>query len=222
MKTPKVYTDNLKQKIITKEMLVCCLYSVNKRAKNYRDKEREYRERKRNGNNRYFNRYYYDKYDDEGKARKKKEEFYQKKEILLSVLKPVVIHKEQIGYEKERIYDYDSRYQKHLKKDDFVWENCFWSEEYEREVWFGDILKEDCPIYHYYLFYDIGAGKTFHTPINEEEVEKEKEKYGIEVVEIDQLDTHGEDIGELISCQFVDKVISLISSGDYKLNLEVS
>ena len=39
MKTPKEYQDNLKKKIITEEMLADCLYSVNKRAKNYRNKE---------------------------------------------------------------------------------------------------------------------------------------------------------------------------------------
>lgn len=40
MKTPKEYRDNLLNHIITKQMLVDCLYRVNKRAKNYRDKER--------------------------------------------------------------------------------------------------------------------------------------------------------------------------------------
>ena len=44
MRTPKEYTDNLKKKIITENMLLDCLYSVNKRAKNYRDKERDYRQ----------------------------------------------------------------------------------------------------------------------------------------------------------------------------------
>lgn len=38
MKTPKEYQDNLKNGIITEEMFTDCLYSVNKRAKNYRDK----------------------------------------------------------------------------------------------------------------------------------------------------------------------------------------
>ena len=41
MKTPKEYTKNLKNGIITEDMIVDCLYSVNKRAKNYRDKERQ-------------------------------------------------------------------------------------------------------------------------------------------------------------------------------------
>lgn len=56
MKTPPQYTKNLKNKIITEEMLINCLYSSNKRAKNYRDKISEYRN--------YFrsNRFAYDKY----------------------------------------------------------------------------------------------------------------------------------------------------------------
>ena len=37
MKTPKEYTDNIKNGIITTSMLEAALYSVNKRAKNYRN-----------------------------------------------------------------------------------------------------------------------------------------------------------------------------------------
>ena len=43
MKAPKTYTENLKNKIITQDMLCDCLFSVNKRAKNCRDKIREYK-----------------------------------------------------------------------------------------------------------------------------------------------------------------------------------
>lgn len=38
MRTPVEYTNNLKKGIITDQMLVDCLFSVNKRAKNWRDK----------------------------------------------------------------------------------------------------------------------------------------------------------------------------------------
>jgi len=37
MKTPKLYSDLLKKKQLTTEMIAECIYSVNKRAKNYRD-----------------------------------------------------------------------------------------------------------------------------------------------------------------------------------------
>ena len=64
MKTPKKYTENLKKCIITKQMLSDCLYSVNKRATNWRDMEREYRSSQ------------YDYYGDEEKARARKEYYY--------------------------------------------------------------------------------------------------------------------------------------------------
>ena len=43
MKTPLEYTKNLKNHIITPQMLLDCIYSTNKRAKNWRVKEQEYR-----------------------------------------------------------------------------------------------------------------------------------------------------------------------------------
>ena len=78
MKTPKEYSDNLSNHIITKRMLVDCLYSVNKRAKNYRDKEREQRAYSRS------HRYVANSAFIEG-AREKKLEMYRMKDILLQV-----------------------------------------------------------------------------------------------------------------------------------------
>lgn len=43
MRTPKEFEKNLKSGTVTQEMLGACIYSVNKRAKNYRDlKNRSY------------------------------------------------------------------------------------------------------------------------------------------------------------------------------------
>ena len=91
MRTPKDYQNKLKDRVITKQMLLDCLYSSNKRAKNYRDKEREYRDYFR------YNRYAYDKYDNVDKCKQKKEEYYKQKEFMLSILEPVCIHKELYG-----------------------------------------------------------------------------------------------------------------------------
>lgn len=57
MRTPAEYSKNLKNHVITMQMLLECLYSSNKRAKNWRDKEREWRSCR------------YDEYDNESKAR---------------------------------------------------------------------------------------------------------------------------------------------------------
>lgn len=207
MKTPKSYVDNLKSGIITRNMLHDALFSVNKRAKNYRDKETEYRRRRK------INRYYYDKYDNEEKNREKKNEYYKKKEILLSLISPACIHRELVGYERERIYDYDIRYDKYFKKGDYVWSNSYYDYEEYTEVWFIDILNKNRPIYNYYLFYDFGMEHTFHSPINEDQLSK----YNLEIIDIDKLDTFGEEIEDLLSIQFVDKVIALINQGNFIL-----
>ena len=65
MQTSKAFKENLKNKIITKEMLNQALYSVNKRAKNYRDKAWDYS---------FYGGAYYEI------AREKKEECYRIKE----------------------------------------------------------------------------------------------------------------------------------------------
>lgn len=98
-------------------------------------------------------------------------------------------------------------------RKNFVWENCFYDYNEGREVWFGDIEDKNKPKYHYYLFYDINGTKTFHSPIQEEDIKK----YDLEVINIDQLETEGHDISDLISNQFVQKVLVLIDSKNYKL-----
>ncbi len=67
MKTSKDFKDKLSKGIITASMLEAALYSVNKRAKNYRDKEREIKDS-------------YGKYSKYARTpHAKKEDFYKKK-----------------------------------------------------------------------------------------------------------------------------------------------
>jgi len=91
MVTPKIYTANLIKGIITDEMLASAIYSVNKRAKNARDKEREYRREYRNR---------YDYYGNEERARERKEYYYELKDSLLefATAKCTCIHK--VGHVK--------------------------------------------------------------------------------------------------------------------------
>ena len=208
MRTPAAYSNNLKNHIITMQMLLDCLYSSNKRAKNWRDKEREYREKFRN------NRYYSDTYDNEEKAREKKEEYYWQKEIMLFVLKPVCIHRETLERShRERFYDYEDEYWEYMDKELFSHMGEFWDKDKRDYVYFGDVIVEDDPIYHYYLFYDVGGDHTFHTPINEEDVCLYDD---LEVKDISQINTKGYNIVDLLSNQFVTKVINLILSEDFK------
>lgn len=66
----------------------------------------------------------------------------------------------------------------------------------------------------YYLFYQIGA-YSFHKPISQDAL---KSKYpNIDLVHIEELHTTGKDITDLISNQFVTKVINLIDSGNFEI-----
>lgn len=212
MRTPKEYTDNLTKGIITTQMLLDALYSVNKRAKNWRDKEREYRSFSSLQHS--INHFYYDKYNNIEKAKATKEAYYKQKEMLLSIIKPVCIHKELVGYERERIYDYDPRYKNFAMAKNFVWENCYYDHDEERKVWFGDVELRDKPRYFFYLFYDLGGNHTFHSPIKEEKIDQLE----LPIVEIGSLNTKGNDISFLLSTQFVKKMLVLIASGKYKLS----
>ena len=203
MKTPKEFVENLKKGIITEEMLDSCLYSVNKRAKNWRDKKREYKG------------WHYAKHDYSAMALAQEEQMYRRKEILLSATKPVCIHREPVNYPRIRIYDYDNdfidRLSEHILKNDIVWANSYLERNSYREVKFFDFEDRSKPVWRYYLFYQL-SNHSYHTPIKESETRK----YDLPVITINKLETQGDEISQLISVQFVDKVISLITEGHFE------
>lgn len=201
MKTPKSYNDNLKQNIITKDMLVDCLFSVNKRAKNCRDKEQEYRDFYR------YTPYVRDKYHNVASYREKKSEYYEQKEKLLTLIQPTCIHQEDSS-RRRRIRDYEPEYRKFARKGKYVHDGSYFDCVRDEYICFIDIIE---PVKKYYLFYDLGTC-SFHSPIEEEQLSSYT---GLEVKNIGQLKTKGKEIGELISVQFVKKVIDLIESDTY-------
>lgn len=196
MRTPKKYTDNLKLGIITKDMLADCLYSVNKRAKNCRDKQRAY--------------YGMDSYAD--KYREQKEKYYGQKEILLHLIQPTCIHMETVQ-RKQRIYDYEPEYDECFYNGLFFHEGGYYDREMQQYVSFGDMYVDE---QKYYLFYDLGKS-SFHTPIENYEMKKYP---NLELVDIGRLITAGKDIVDLVSTQFVEKVLTIILSGEYQYTME--
>ena len=206
MITPKEYIKNLKKGIITDKMLEDALVSVNKRAKNYRDKKREYKEWCRSTG-------MYDKYGNIERCEKMQTDMYQKKDALLSLLKPIAIHKEGAGFETVRHYDYESDYEEKLIRAAFAgtlqWDNSFYDYENDFEVNFFDEQLRNQPKYRYYLYYALGD-HTYHTPINEEKAEEVSMTYDIPIVPIAPLDTIGQEITDLLSIQFVDKMLDRI------------
>lgn len=191
MRTPKEYTQNLKNRVITQDMLAASLFSVNKRAKNCRDQEREYR---------------YDRYDTKEKYREKKEHYYEQKEKMLALLTPTCIHSEPC---KRRVRYYDEEFTCIDPTHEVVKSGRYYDRDEQRYVEFMDVLENDR---RFYLYYELGD-YSFHKPIYNTDLKK----LGLEIKQIDELETTGEDISDLISTQFVNKLLELIEEGDYQL-----
>ncbi|QLF56162.1 hypothetical protein [Streptococcus sp. oral taxon 061] len=205
MRTPKRYTDLIKNKKITNQIIAECIYSVNKRAKNYRDKIED-------SNQAGF--YKYKEINNE-KAKEQKEKYYSMKEDLLLNFSPKLVHKQYVGEKRQRVYSYQKNYEKlyNEKRNDIVWENSYYDYDRNKEVDFFDYSLGEKK-YLYFLYYEIGE-YSFHTPITEERAEKNTQ---LEIKEIDEnFQTHGADIVDLLSTQFVQKVIDLLDSGDYTI-----
>ena len=216
MKTPKEYLKNLKNGKITIEMLENAIFSVNKRAKNYRDRERLVR-----------SKYYNDRYDEEEKCRNKKNELYKQKEFLLSfVNKPSCIHQEKI-LTTRRIFDYQDEYEnikdENVKRENYYIEKPEWmdddewcDEENGIKIYFKDIW--EFSYYKYYLFYQF-PNFSFHVPIeNKIEAEKIAIEKNIEIIEIDSIKTEGEEVKELLSMQFINKLIEFLKQSKLKVS----
>ena len=205
MRTPKRYTDLIKNKKITNQIIAECIYSVNKRAKNYRDKIEDYKQAG-------FYRY---KENNIENAKEQKEKYYSMKEDLLLNFSPKLIHKKYDGEKIQRVYSYQKNYTKlyNEKINDIIKENSYYDYDRNKEVDFFDYSLGEKK-YLYFLYYEIGE-YSFHTPITEERLEKNTQ---LEIKEIDEnFQTHGADIVDLLSTQFVQKVIDLLDSGDYTI-----
>lgn len=192
MKTPETYKNFLTQAICDEQMLADVIYSFNKRAKNHRDKSN------------YYRKISYDKYDNEGKAKAKMEEYYDKKDKLLKLFpnKAICIHKHTIK-KRRRIYDYQKEY---AGISNYIYTNYYydWDNDKLKEVWFVDI-EEDMD--NYYLYFQIGD-KTFHSPIKDiNKFIKNEQFKQLEIIDLPQdFYTYGEDTTSLLSAQFCNKV----------------
>lgn len=210
MRTPKQWAENIRKGIITDEMLESALFSVNKRAKNYRDKKREY------------SHYRYARYDYSEQAENKMNDMYAKKDKLLSLIPPVCIHVEyQNSHNTKRVEIGDSvePYLQYIYGGEithfgsFIRRNDYgdWYDDYDSErIYFFDHAKQ--PLQKVYYLFRVLGDHFFHSPISEDELEK---YHNLSVINIDSLITQGESVLELCSMQFVDKIIALINSGTY-------
>ena len=117
MRTPQKYTKLVNDKKITNEMIAGCIYSVNKRAKNYRDKIRKFKHDR------------YNPYTERNieNAEGEMEKYYTMKEELLTVFEPSLIHQQYVGEEKKRVFSTEKDYDKLLqeKSNDIIWKSGY-------------------------------------------------------------------------------------------------
>ena len=205
MKTPKLYNDLINEKKITNEIIAECVYYVNKRAKNYRNKIKEYK----NG------RSHQHLESNIEKAEEEMGKYYQLKEEFLKVFTPNLIHKQFIGEKKKRVYSYEKNYEKLLKEktNDIFWKNSYYDYDKDMEIEFFD-YHLGTKKYLYFLYCEIGE-YSFHSPVSEKIAESNTE---LEIQEIDEnFKTHGSKNEGLLSMQFVKKVLGLLQSEDYTI-----
>lgn len=208
METPKSYKRNLENKIITDEMLGKAIYSVNKRAKNCRDKAREYRRINRRN-------YFGDYYGYISKYNEKQIEYYSMKKELLEIVDPICIHVEKYP-NRVRVYsneveNYEELYLEKELAEEIVWTNYFYDEEKDERVFFFDYYDVENPNVFYYLYYQVSSF-CFHSPIDSPE-----DYPDLEVVYLDDnIITEGMDIQDLLSLDFVKKILKLIRTNDFE------
>jgi hypothetical protein len=205
MKTPKLFNNNLKNKVITMEMLEVALYSINKRAKNCRDKKNEYYIKSRGFNANY-------NYENVDKYKEQEQSYYQQKDFLIKkLLQPRCIHKESvIKSRRVRYYEYEDNYSKF--QDQAIYENEYFDKEAEGYISFIDVIVKE-NIDNYYLFYKT-KNYSFHIPISNEEAQDYMDN-NCDIVSINQLTTEGKEITELLSIQFVNKLMELVQKEDF-------
>ena len=216
MRTPKEYSAMIKEGVVTTKVLGEVLFSINKRAKNWRDQKRAYKMT------------YYEKTYERAVEEEKK--YYQMKSDILNLFMPICIHKD-IKYrdkfvrvydtagtdEFERTVDYNGFNYNYIVKNSDKFNikkyGSFMDWEFEQEVYFVDVIEET--YVHKELFFnyfEIGQNK-FHEPINEEEVKDSN----LKIIVLDDFKTEGEDINDLLSTQFCKKVYDGIMNGELKI-----
>ena len=201
MKPPKEYLKNLKNHTITEQMLSDCLFSVNNRALNSSDNEYKY------------THYVPDPYGNVNKYRKKKLEYYSMKKVLLSVLEPSQIQKGEV-LQRKRTYDYEEGYEEILESGNYVNNSCFYDPDRKEHV---EFVVQMIPQTVYYLVYQVG-NCSFRLPIQQSDVIRRPD---LDVKDAGRIPpVYGDITVDMLSVQFVEKVLKLVKSGNYTLQLE--
>lgn len=227
MQTPLSYKESLKNGIITKDMLRDCVLSADERARSYdiRLKKKAARlaclekRQRRNPTRRYR-----EVTDNRTYLSKKRDECYRTKARLLSYAKPTEIH-ETIIQQWARVNStdfatmgqYQRKHDSDIKAGRAGNANTRTDPKTGQKTPFYDVIVISPS---FYIYYDFGNGRTFHTPIDAEEIRQCQERYGIRIVKLG-----GKTItrrrpcptDELISPQFVRRVLTALDDGTARI-----
>lgn len=203
MQTPKEFKKNLEKRKVTLIMILMALFSLNKRAKNYRENRDYERDKKK------FNRYYFDKYHNEELYEAKMRAFYGMKEFLLSFFSPTCIHRVFHGYKTIKYTEYDSEFRKLYENGDLYNVSTFVDRDNDDLlVTYGYYDDKTQPRYGYFLFYEIEE-YSFHSPIKNDCLNN----YDLPIYDISELNTYGHDINDLLSIPFTKKIVNGLKDG---------
>ena len=192
MKTPAAYTKMINKGTITNDVLGHVLYSINKRAKNYRDAKRKC---------------YNDRYGNYEKALNNEQEFYKMKDDLLKTFAPTEIHRDiKVKRYTEKIYDYEPEFAE-IKDKDVIWQSGYYDRDLGEFVEFKVITVQE-NIELYFKYYKVGQ-YDFHLPIDERKID-----VTTPIKDLTVFETHGEDINNLLSIPFCKKVYNMILNND--------
>ena len=135
------------------------------------------------------------------------------KRVLLSLLEPPYIQKGEV-LQRKRTYDYEEGYEDILKSGNYVNNSGFYDPDRKEHV---EFVVQMIPETVYYLTYTL-SNRTFRVPILESEITRYPD---LEIVDVGRITpVYGDITADMLSVQFVEKIVLLIKSRNYTLIFE--
>lgn len=199
MKTPEEFKSNLKNEVVTDEMIANVCWSYYIRSINYNRRENDYIKES-------------SFYNLRNTFTKRKDIFNMKLMGILDLyeknLKSII--KQKIP-KVEKIFDYDKNYY-NINWDDVINTGYYYDNELHRFVEFIGVKKSSH--YNYYLHYEFPNDYNFYIPIDSPD--EYVKTYNLEIKNADKPILFGVNVNNILTCQFCDKVYKLLfpSSND--------
>ena len=199
MKTPEEFKSNLKNEVVTDEMIANVCWSYYIRSINYNRRENDYIKE-------------CSFYNLRNKFTKRKDIFNMKLMGILDLYEKYLksIIKQKIP-KIEKIFDYDKKYY-NINWNDVINTGYYYDNELHRFVEFIGVKK--LSHYNYYLHYEFPNDYNFYIPIDSPD--EYVKTYNLEIKNANKPILFGIDVNNLLTCQFCDKVYKLLfpSSND--------